>query len=172
MDVFEGFPFDEEFFTPLSSTEVYDTERDQWSVRSDAPHGHQRATTFVLSDGRLLVVGDIESSVASLYDPVADEWTSVGSASRTGVNLSIAEAVSGELIIAGGRPASWLDVLDPSTAGWSRLDLPMGMSNAGTITAINDAEFLVTGTGTVDAAILRRTTISRRTLFLPYGLRD
>ncbi len=169
LEVIEGFPDPETYSRYLVSSEIYDVATDEWTTASDTLHTRRFASTFRLSDGRILAFGGHRAAFVDLYDPATDSWRSVGSTSGGGHGLEFVESSQGEILVAGGED-NQLDVFQSVIEEWSSIELPEGMESDETITEIEMDRYLVTGSGSTSAAILQRTGIHKPAL-IPFAVR-
>jgi len=128
-----------------------------WTVVGSIP-GATGTSATVLRDGRVLVAGGLTgtttaTTVARLYDPATDTWSTTGSMSKTRFNHGAARLPDGRVLIAGGDfvatafydHQSTVEIYDPTsgtfTAGPA---LPTPRSQFAT-TVLGGGQVVVTG---------------------------
>lgn len=87
----------------------------------NAPHGDHTAT--LLQDGRVLVVGGLDSP-PELYDPATNRWRLAAkpTSPRSGHTATLLR--NGRVLVAGGwtggrEPSSIVELYDPATDAWT-----------------------------------------------------
>ena len=110
--------------TALSSTEAFDPTSGAWSARAALPSPLSATNAVRLGDGRVLVVGSARS-VALLYDPVRDVWSTTATpASTNGLSplLSLADgsALGIDNVVSTTGAA---ERYDPTTNRWTTIAL-------------------------------------------------
>ncbi|MBC8163707.1 MAG: hypothetical protein H7Z42_21070 [Roseiflexaceae bacterium] len=101
--------------TAQAQVDVYDPATDRWTRIADLPlaRGHINASTFVVYQGRLLIVGGstnggssgLSSSAVSLYDPVTNTWLALP-ALPGGRKTPVAGVIGDQLIVTTGAGSS------------------------------------------------------------------
>jgi N-acetylneuraminic acid mutarotase/uncharacterized coiled-coil protein SlyX len=89
-------------------TLIYDTQTDVWRNGTDLPSWGLDADAVVVSPTQVFLIGDGSSDVR-VYNPVADEWSSVASLP---ISLGWASAVlgrNGDIFVFGGSSSSYSD---------------------------------------------------------------
>jgi Kelch motif protein/galactose oxidase-like protein len=95
--------------TILDTTEIYNPVADTWTAGPPMPSARRYATATLTADGTVLVAGGVAGTPdslfvpaeASLYDPVANAWTSAGA--QNGSSLATATVLQdGRVLLAGG----------------------------------------------------------------------
>jgi len=151
--IWGGIDADEE---PLDDGAIYDPRTDTWSlvaIDSATPSARERAAA-AWTGSHVLVVGGLSDygyeQDAALYDPVAKEWTTTGSASIPR-SQGIAGVVDGVVVLlegftTDGDPAGNPERYEIDSGTWSRAgdegDLPYQWSQA---IGFTDHEVLVYG---------------------------
>ncbi|WP_275439090.1 Kelch repeat-containing protein [Archangium violaceum] len=121
---------------------------------NNARHHH---TVTVFEDGKVLVVGGVDSSgtplsSAELYDPDTGCWTAAGSLSTARYDHTATLLSTGQVLISGGEADGYTDntaeLYDPTSPEGSRWTPTSSMNSARaghTATLINEDEVLVVG---------------------------
>ncbi len=141
----------------LSTTEIYDPERDRWSKGPALPEARTGAEAVTLVDGRILLVGGFVDTTgvpsgldAVLYDPVARKWLRtdrIPGPSRR--DYALVGLPDGGALIVGG----WIAEdsvrsalrLDPQTLRWAKT-ASMARARAHAVaTLLVDGRVLVAG---------------------------
>ncbi len=129
--------------TSLNSAELYDPTNDTWAQAAPLAYARSYHTETVLLDGRVLVVGGVNSRLGAalasveIYDPTNNTWSS-GPPLAQGRSLHTATIlIDGRVLVAGGgdrygnRPGA--EIYDPAANKWAsagNLNTPRMMHTA------------------------------------------
>jgi N-acetylneuraminic acid mutarotase len=115
-----------------STAELYDPSSGTWSATGSLPVALSYGQTVtLLSDGKVLVTGGVDStgtpetlSSAELYDPVPGTWSTTGSLSIARTSHTATLLPDGRVLVAGGdTPGLGADasaeIYDPAAGTWS-----------------------------------------------------
>ena len=133
-----------------------------WTGTGNLLEGRYGETATLLSDGRVLVVGGVESNgdpqktlaTAEVYDPGTGVWTATGSmaTARTGHGATLLS--DGRVLVEGGQgagePATNLlsaELYDPHTGIWTATGSMVTPAGHGTLTLLPDGKVLGVGGG-------------------------
>jgi hypothetical protein len=122
--------FDGAAFATPKDVEVFDPSTKTWKLASPMKRGRRNGTATRVADGRVVVIGGSEldardpnrgqwsTSDAAVWDPKADQWTTVKPPAEPR-SQHTATLVNGQVVIAGGKrdfgPAPTAEVFDPAT---------------------------------------------------------
>jgi hypothetical protein len=161
--VLGGSPASPLYLGSLASAELYDPQTNRWAVVASMHTRRSYHTATLLPDGRVLVVGGIETSSevsgttlasAELYDPAANTWTPAapmpwGRAKHAAIMLA-----DHRVLVIGGTdtmtrwPFSSLptaELYDPATRSWSSVASMHYARTFPTATLLPDDRVLVVG---------------------------
>jgi N-acetylneuraminic acid mutarotase len=99
-----------------SSAEIYDPDRDTWTMAADMSVGRVGHTATLLANGKVLVAGNVVgissatryaelsglSLLAELYDPSTDTWTPTAPTEKPRNYSAAATLADGRVLLAGG----------------------------------------------------------------------
>ncbi len=104
-----------------NANEIYDIQRDTWSLGADLLTGTDHAWAVSLT-GRVYVGGGRTNRVFS-YNPATGVWTEVASSVYTHGGTPVAAVIDGRIYVAGGSGAGMfgneLEVYDPAANRWT-----------------------------------------------------
>ena len=124
---------DENSFDTRASAELFDPKTGKWSVTGAMKTARSAAPAVTLQDGRVLVVGGVDSDgkplrSAEAFDPGTGRWSSTGSLATARAGFTLTLLPDGTVLVVGGDPGgSWANEkplasaerFDPSTGKWS-----------------------------------------------------
>ena len=88
------------------TAEIFDPDSESWTLVTPSPYPIESSSVSTrLRDGRVMFVGSSNAEISSqavIYDPVADEWSTVSSAIVPRVKPLIETLNDGRVLIAGG----------------------------------------------------------------------
>lgn len=136
------------------TAELYDPATGQWTLAAPPlrTHGADAAATL-LADGRVLVTGGNAASgggtiyltVAEIYDPAQNSWTTVAPLRQGAYAHSALLLPDGRVFIAGGSTGSPSQLYDPARDLWV-FDAP-SPTYSGVATTLRDGRILLVGQG-------------------------
>jgi hypothetical protein len=146
------------------AAEVYDPRTGTWTATGAMVTPRMQFAAVRLLNGRVLVVGGAEVSLAGgvlasaeLYDPDTGTWTATGSLGTARFNITATLLPDGEVLVAGGNivtadestPAvASAELYDPGTGSWTAAG-SMGTARGGlegnTATLLGTGKVLVVG---------------------------
>ena len=124
---------DENSFDTRASAELFDPGTGKWSVTGSMKTARSAASAVTLDDGRVLVVGGVDSDgdplrTAEVFDPDSGRWSSAGSLAKARAGFTLTLLPDGSVLAVGGDPGgSWAsdkplasaERFDPSSGTWS-----------------------------------------------------
>jgi hypothetical protein len=129
------------------TAELYDPATQSWSPAASMNYARINATSTLLPDGRVLVVGDdgINEGTAEIFDPGSDRWLpipdpAVGRAEQVAVRLR-----DGTVLVAGGVGETSAQVFDWRRNAWSSAGALTTIRASATATVLGDGRVLVAG---------------------------
>jgi hypothetical protein len=133
--------------TGLSSAELFDPVTNSWSPAPAMRYGRISPTATLLSDGRVLVVGDsgVNERTAELFDPAVSKWSSspapaFGRAGHVAVRLS-----NGAVLIAGGLGETSAELFDRYHNRWANAGTLATVRSGASATLLKNGQVLVAG---------------------------
>ncbi|CAF4049216.1 unnamed protein product [Rotaria sp. Silwood1] len=95
------------FWESLNSSELYDPATGMWTKTDIMSDGRQYHTASVLTSGKVLVSGGVDSylrflSSSELYDPATGKWTKTGNMSGGRQYHTASVLTSGKVLVTGG----------------------------------------------------------------------
>ena len=122
-----GYDWDGNERATLASAEVYDPSSGSWSGAGEMAMSRVGHTMTVLSDGRVLVVGDVLNRRTEIYDPSTDNWSEAADTIETREGHTATLLKDGRVLVAGGARGSpdqpfavtSAEVYDPVTDTWT-----------------------------------------------------
>lgn len=144
----------------LNTVELYDPRYNRWTPAASMDHRRARHTATLLTDGRVLVLGGISSTMqpnwswslpdqGELYDPRTDRWslTVPGLRGRQGHTATLLP--DGRVLVVGGigetGPESGAKLYDPFGETWAVAAPPGVLRDLHTATLLPDGRVLVLG---------------------------
>jgi N-acetylneuraminic acid mutarotase len=129
------------------TAELYDPATQSWSPAASMNYARINATSTLLPDGRVLVVGDdgVNEGTAEIFDPGSDRWrpipdSAVGRAEQVAVRLR-----DGMVLVAGGVGETSAQVFDWRRNAWSSAGALTTIRASATATVLGDGRVLVAG---------------------------
>lgn len=157
----------------LRSSELWDPKSGTWSRTGDLAHSRVGASAVVLDDGRVLIVGGVESpeaapfeqASAEVFDPRSGEWTPVGSLATARSGFTLVALSDGGALAAGGFGGAsdggrlkTVERFDPRSGTWSAGEsLPSPVAGASGV-RLADGRVLLAGGSVRDAVVTDDTT--------------
>jgi hypothetical protein len=135
----------------LRSAEIYDPASGTFSATGSTRRAYASPLLASLTDGTVLVMGDLFADTAEVYDPTTGAFTPLVSVARRHVWGTASRMREGLVLIAGGAKAIGPTLADTAALYYptSRAFAPAGVLNAArqehTATALSDGRVLVTG---------------------------
>jgi N-acetylneuraminic acid mutarotase len=137
---------------------LFDPVESSWESPANMANWHLfGATATSLGDGRVLVVGGVNSPSPAgatmppeIYDPASNTWSSAGTMNSNRVAHVAALLPNGKVLVAGGRSdyshvLASAEIYDGSTNTWSpAADMPTERANAGAV-VLPQGQVLVIG---------------------------
>jgi N-acetylneuraminic acid mutarotase len=134
-------------FSYFPTAELYDPATQSWSLAASMNYARINATSTLLPDGRVLVVGDdgVNERTAEVFDPGSDRWLpipdpAVGRAENVAVRLR-----DGTVLVAGGVGETSAQVFDWRRNSWSSAGALTTVRAMATATVLGDGRVLVAG---------------------------
>jgi hypothetical protein len=129
------------------TVELYDPATQSWSSAAPMNYARINATSTLLPDGRVLVVGDdgVNEGTAETFDPRSDRWlpapdSGVGRAEHIAVALR-----NGAVLVAGGVGEASAQLFDWRRDTWSSAGALAVIRASATATVLDDGQVLVAG---------------------------
>jgi N-acetylneuraminic acid mutarotase len=157
----------------LRSSELWDPKGGTWSRTGDLAHPRIGASAAVLDDGRVVVVGGVESSEAApfeqasaeVYDPRSGRWSPAGSLAIARSGFSLVALSDGGALVAGGFGGAsdggrlkTVERFDPRSGTWSAGEsLPSPVAGASGV-RLADGRVLLAGGSVRDPQMTDDTT--------------
>jgi N-acetylneuraminic acid mutarotase len=153
----------------LDTTELWSPTSGTWSRGPHLGGNRAGASSVLLADGRVLLVGgfarldDAPHQVATTetYDPATDRWSPAGSLATARIGFTLVALADGGAIVAGGFGVSGptgfaylssAERFDPSTSSWSpTADLPYPVAGAAGARLIDGRVLLAGGSTRLQA---------------------
>lgn len=144
----------------FASVEIYDPATGRWATVAPMGRGRVNHTATLLKDGRVLVVGGLQTGAdggelagAEIYDPRADRWTTVAPLHEGRTSHTATLLADGRVLVVGGANylsspiASW-EIYDPASDRWATSAYPGGLGDGSTALVLPDGRVLLVGGGT------------------------
>jgi N-acetylneuraminic acid mutarotase len=133
---------------PQATVEIYDPATGSWSSAESMHSSRILASTTLLPDGRVLVVGDagVNAQTAEVFDPGSGHWASLRKPA-VGHSWAVSAELpnSGNVLVAGGAGETTAEVFDWHRNTWSSAgDLSVIRSDA-TATVLKNGQVLIAG---------------------------
>ena len=136
----------------VGTAEIYDPTSNTWSAAAnmiDARGKSHRAV--LLSDGKVMVIGDSETGTVEIYDPASNTWSATDSLNKPRNYVSTVLLNDGRVLVAGGEdatktgrlPLNTAEVWDPSTGQFSETGSMEQDATANPIVLIGDKALLI-----------------------------
>jgi hypothetical protein len=129
------------------TAEIYDPATQSWSPAPSMNYPRINATSTLLPDGRVLVVGDdgVNEGTAEIFDARSNEWLPIPS-SGIGRAEHIAVALrNGAVLVAGGLGEGSAQLFDWRRNTWSSAGALSVIRASATATVLDDGQVLVAG---------------------------
>jgi Galactose oxidase, central domain/Kelch motif len=126
----------------------------RWKLTGSLVDGRAHHTVTVLADGRVLVVGGLDSSSmntasAELYDPASRTWTATGSLNIGRADHTAILLPGGKVLVTGGSTntadLATAEIYDPATNVWNFTGNLTAARSAHTTTLLPDGKVLAAG---------------------------
>ena len=129
------------------TAELYDPATDSWSPAASMNYPRLNATSTLLPDGRVLVVGDdgVNEGTAEIFDPRSDRWVQTpDSGVRRAEHVAVALR-NGTVLVAGGVGEASAQLFDWRSDTWSSAGALSVIRASATATVLDDGQVLVAG---------------------------
>jgi hypothetical protein len=129
------------------TAEIYDPATHSWSPAASMNYPRINATSTLLPDGRVLVVGDdgVNEGTAEIFDPRSDRWVPTpDSGVRRAEHVAVA-LHNGTVLVAGGIGEASAQLFDWRRDTWSSTGALAVIRASATATVLDDGQVLVTG---------------------------
>ena len=129
------------------SAEIYDPATQSWSPAPSMNYPRLNATSTLLPDGRVLVVGDsgVNEGTAEIFDPRSDEWLPIPG-SRVGRAEHIAVGLrNGAVLVAGGIGETSAQLFEWRRNAWTNAGALTVIRASATATVLPDGQVLIAG---------------------------
>ena len=136
------------------TAELFDPKTGTWAQTGEAPDADCTTSLTRLKDGRVLMVGrggplgfnQIGTSVAALYDPAKDRWSSVAAPADVRSGHTATLLSDGRVLVAGGaffKPSA--EIFDPIANTWTVTEAMATDRSSHAATRLLDGRVLVIG---------------------------
>ncbi|MBK8038201.1 MAG: tandem-95 repeat protein [Verrucomicrobiaceae bacterium] len=149
-----------------AASEVYNPATGTWSAGPTAASTRFRHTATLLPNGKVLIAGggtasdgSSPSSVAQLYDPVSNTFTTTGSLAQARSGHSATLLPNGKVVVIGGlgtsSTLSSVEIYDPAAGTWSTSTASLATARKyHTATLLADGRVVIVGgSSSADAAL-------------------
>jgi hypothetical protein len=146
-------------YDALTTAELYDPGSRSWTATGGLNEARTYHTATLLSDGRVLVVGGLDSGgislpSAELYDPSNGSWTATGRLIDARVNHTATLLPDGKVLVVGGNPTpespaflASAELYDPSSGSWTATGGMIEARHGHFAALLRDGTVLVAGGG-------------------------
>jgi trimeric autotransporter adhesin len=129
------------------TAEIYDPATQSWSPAASMNFPRLNATSTLLPDGRVLVVGDdgVNEGTAEIFDPRSGEWLQIpGSGVARAEHIAVTLR-NGAVLVAGGIGETSAQLFDWRRNAWSNAGSLAVIRASATATVLDDGKVLVAG---------------------------
>ena len=155
------------FHTPLKTAEVYDPQRDSWSIVGAMEVARAVHAAALLPDGRVLVAGGVTNppntitvtDSTELFDPTTERWVATGSLNVPRRAIEAALLSDGTVLVAGGFDnanalTASAEVYNAVTGAWSNVP-SMSLARAPRLVTLADGRVMaIASVGRVRTAVV------------------
>ena len=136
------------------SAQLYNPATGTWSATGMLPEGREGHTATLLPNGRVIIVGGVNSvgylASAQLYNPATGTWSTTGSLGSTRSLHAAVLLPDGKVLVVGGEnnlsvPVATAQIYDPATGSWTATGSLSHARRGHTATLLANGKVLVAG---------------------------